>query len=162
MRVKNVIVVAGLLFAAYTSGASSTQPQASQASKPIVGKIVARDDQGISVTTVGEKPETVKLDVDASTKVLLNGAAGSLKGIAIGDAVVAQSVQRGGRRVATSVETHRHRTGRIASQIEISPAPAQAATYPYCPNVGSGGSIPSNKTPCYCKACGGAGSGMVW
>jgi hypothetical protein len=47
-----------------------------------------------------------------------------------------------------------------AHRIVVGPPP-KSTDYKFCPHVGSGGTISNKDIPCYCKACGDAGSGMI-
>ncbi|HEX2832539.1 MAG TPA: hypothetical protein VHW00_05970 [Thermoanaerobaculia bacterium] len=141
--------------------------------KSLSGKVIERQDTGITVSTAAVRPITIHVRTGAQTKVLLNGTASTLSRIQTGDSVVIQYSERAATTIssrpvsetyaatidALTVEVHRHRAGKIEVVLEPLPPPAG---YAYCPNVGSGGTIPASKTPCYCNACGGAGSGMVW
>ncbi|HEV7426493.1 MAG TPA: hypothetical protein VGQ46_09005 [Thermoanaerobaculia bacterium] len=147
--------------------ASSQQPvthkvSVSQSAVPVTttlhGKIT-RKDTGLTIVTVGVRPITVNVSINAKTTFSLNGVLANFVGIKVGDSVVVKYIPLGQPVDAISVEAHRHRLGSVDAVLD--PLTPQAA-YPYCPNVGSGGTIESKNIPCYCNACGGAGSGMVW
>lgn len=121
------------------------------------GKIT-RKGAGLTVSAVGVRPVSVNVSIKAKTTFSLNGVAADFASIRVGDSVVVKYLPLAGEAVnAISVEVHRHRIGRVEDVLEPLPPPAY---YPYCPHVGPGGTVTG--TPCYCNACGGAGSGMVW
>jgi len=128
----------------------------------LIGRVTQNKFTSITVSAVG-KPIIVNVTINPQTKLSLDGIATSAAKIGVGDSVVVTYLPRSDAAVnAIAVEAHHHRVGKLEAQLDPTPTPVTAQTYPYCPNVGSGGTIPGTKTPCYCNKCGGAGSGMVW
>lgn len=179
---KKSIILSIIVLALVFGGAVQSQERAAReaniaesliTTKSLSGKVIERKDASITVSTAAVRPITINVRIGAQTKVLLNGTAATIARIQAGDSVVVQYSERASSTIssrplndtyveaidASSVEAHRHRVGKIEVVLEPPPPPAG---YAYCPNVGSGGTIPASKTPCYCNACGGAGSGMVW
>jgi len=121
------------------------------------GKITHKD-TGLTVLTVGVRPIAINVGINTKTTFSLNGVAANFDGIKVGDSVVVEYLPLSDQAIdAISVEAHRHRRGSVSKVLE--PLPPNPG-YPFCPQVGSGGTVTG--TPCYCKRCGGAGSGMVW
>jgi hypothetical protein len=136
--------------------------ETSQAAVPATtlnGKIT-HNDSGFTILTVGVRPIAIKVGINRKTTFSLNGVAANFDGIKVGDSVVVEYLPLSDQAVnAISVEAHRHRRGSVSGVLEAVPPPPG---YPYCPQVGSGGTIPSTATPCFCADCGGGGRGMVW
>lgn len=123
------------------------------------GKITLKD-AGLTVLPLGVGAIPVNVGISAKTIFTLNGVAASFAGINVGDSVVVKYLPLSSQAVdAVSVEAHRHRRGTVSAILEPVPPPAN---YPFCPYVGSGGTITNEMTPCYCSGCGGAESGMIW
>lgn len=170
MKSKKIFQVAVLALFISASVAISKQPtqreRGSQESRQLGpqttslnGKVTDKG-TGLTVLTVGVRPLSIHIGINAQTTFSLNGAVTNLAGIQIGDSVVVNyPILRSEAVNANSVEAHRHRRGTVGDVLE---PPPPSAGYPYCPYVGSGGTVGNQYTPCYCKACGGAGSGMIW
>lgn len=160
LRPATFLVFAVCAFSLPTMAQTTEKTNASRSALPATslnGKITHKD-TGLAVLTVGVRPIAIKVRINAKTTFSLNGVAANFAGIKVGDSVVVKYLPLSGQAVdAISVEAHRHRLGSISDVLEPLPPPAG---YPYCPNVGPGGTVTG--TPCYCNACGGAGSGMVW
>src|SRR5947207_3009666 len=164
----NAIVSALTLALLVSAGAADSQQapaEKTNASRSAVsatslnGKITHKD-TGLTVVTAGVSTRSVNVRINAKTSFFLNGIAANFGAMKVGDSVVVKYLPLSGQFVdAISVEAHSHRLGRVNAVVDPSSPPA---AYPYCPNVGSGGTIEAKNIPCYCNACGGAGSGMVW
>lgn len=129
----------------------------------VFGKISKRSDGAVSMTTAGRKPQRIDLLIASRTKVLVDGKPSDASKLAAGDSVVVSYAHRPSPTISpTRIEAHHYRAAPVEAQLDPTPLPLAEQSYPYCPNVGSGGTVSASKTPCYCKACGGAGSGMIW
>ena len=167
MKSKDIALL--LTLALLVSANANSQPASSEktsTSKSTVsitslnGKITQKA-TGLTVLTAGVRPVVIKVSVNAKTTFFLNGVTTIFSGIKVGDSVVVKYLSLSDQAIdAISVEAHRHRSGRVNDILDT--ASAETNVYPYCPHVGSGGSIDGKNIPCYCKQCGDAGSGMVW